>query len=128
MKTPLLLVVLLSGAVNTGLQAADINAVQQHYRNQGAGPFDYGRGEQLWKRRAYEGRECAACHGADLKQAGRHERTLKPIEPMALSANSARYTDLKKVEKWFTRNCKWTWGRECTPQEKGDLLEFLKRL
>ena len=128
MKTPKLFAALLLGAASTGLQAGDINGVQDHYRTQGAGPFQSERGETLWKSRSYEGRQCADCHGPDLTQGGRHERTKKPIEPMAPSVNPSRYTDLKKVEKWFTRNCKSTLGRECTAQEKGDVLEYLKKL
>jgi hypothetical protein len=128
MKASPLLVTLLLGTAGTGLLAADVNEVQNHYRDQGAGPFSVDRGETLWNSRSYQGRQCAACHGPDLTQTGRHQRTKKPIEPMAPSANSKRYQDLKEVEKWFTRNCKWTWGRECTAQEKGDLLEYLKQL
>jgi len=128
MKTSPLLAALLLGAASTVLQAADVNEVQNHYRDQGAGPFSFDRGEMLWNSQPYQGRQCAACHGPDLTQTGRHQRTKKPIEPMAPSVNGKRYTDLKEVEKWFTRNCKWTWGRECTAQEKGDLLEYLKRL
>jgi hypothetical protein len=44
---------------------------------------------------------------------------------MALSVNPARLTDAKTVEKWFRRNCRWTLGRECTPQEKGDFIQFI---
>ena len=44
---------------------------------------------------------------------------------MAPSVNPKRLTDRSKIEKWFKRNCKWTLGRECTPQEKGDILTFL---
>ena len=36
------------------------------------------------------------------------------------------YTDPEHIEKWFTRNCKWTLGRECTPQEKGDFLLMIR--
>ena len=128
MKTPVLLTVLLLTAAGTGLQAADVNDIQNQYRDQGAGPFSFDRGEMLWNSQQYEGRRCAVCHGPDLARSGQHQRTKKPIEPMAPSVNSKRYTDLKEVEKWFTRNCKWTWGRMCTAQEKGDLLEYLKRL
>jgi len=52
-------------------------------------------------------------------------KTGKTIEPIAVSANPERFTDVSKTEKWFRRNCKWTLGRECTPQEKGDLLTWL---
>jgi len=44
---------------------------------------------------------------------------------MSARVNAERYTDEKKIEKWFKRNCKDTWGRECTAQEKGDFLTFL---
>lgn len=128
MKTRLFAILLLLVAVAPGLQAGSVAAVQEHYRAAGAGPFQAERGAMLWNSRPYQGRQCADCHGRDLTQGGRHERTKKPIEPMAPSVNPARYTDLKEVEKWFTRNCKSTWGRECTAQEKGDLLEYLKQL
>jgi hypothetical protein len=128
MKTPVLLAILLLGVASAGLQAGDINGVQNHYRAEGAGPFSFDRGKALWNSRSYKGRQCADCHGPDLTQGGRHQRTKKPIEPMAPSVNSSRYTDLKKVEKWFTRNCKSTLGRECTAQEKGDILEYLRQL
>ncbi len=44
---------------------------------------------------------------------------------MAVSVNATRLSDPKKVEKWFLRNCKWTFGRECTPQEKGDFIDYM---
>ncbi|HEY5789135.1 MAG TPA: DUF1924 domain-containing protein, partial [Gammaproteobacteria bacterium] len=63
---------------------------------------------------------------SDLRSAGRHLRTRKPIEPLAPSANPRRLTDTAEIEKWFRRNCDWTVGRECTAQEKGDLLAWLR--
>ncbi len=53
-------------------------------------------------------------------------RTGKAIEPLAPSVNPKRLSDTAKVEKWFTRNCKWTVGRACAPQEKGDVLSFIR--
>ena len=44
------------------------------------------------------------------------------------SAAKKRFKKLKKVEKWFKRNCKWTFGRTCTEQEKGDMLAYLLTL
>jgi len=38
-----------------------------------------------------------------------------------------RLPDNQKIEKWFKRNCKWTFGRECTLQEKGDLILFMQK-
>lgn len=94
--------------------------------------FDAKRGDQLWHKK-YDGedgkpRSCEACHGTDLKKSGKHNETGKTIDPMAPSVNNERFTDLKKIHKWFKRNCKWTVGRECTNQEKGDLLKYLSQL
>lgn len=87
------------------------------------------RGEQTWVQSVEikgEQRRCTSCHGADLSRPGKHRGTGKLIEPMAISANPSRYQDPEKVEKWFKRNCKWTWGRECTAEEKVDFLSFLR--
>lgn len=67
---------------------------------------------------------CTSCHSKDTRAAG---RTLagKAIEPVAVSAAPARYTDPAKVEKWFKRNCTEVLGRECNPREKGDWLTFM---
>jgi len=32
------------------------------------------------------------------------------------------------VAKWFRRNCKTVLGRECTAQEKGDILTYLSSI
>lgn len=99
------------------------------YQSLGAGPFSAQSGEKLWKKvvTSDEGdkRECATCHKADLTKNGEHKKNGKTIKPMAPSVNAERYTEVKKIKKWFRRNCKWTWGRVCTPQEKGDLLTYL---
>ena len=67
---------------------------------------------------------CTSCHGSDPRAPGR-ALTGKTIEPMAVSASAARYTDPAKVEKWFKRNCTEVMGRECTAMEKGDWLSFM---
>lgn len=56
---------------------------------------------------------------------GKHSVTGKPIDPLAPAANPERFTNPAKVEKWFKRNCKDVLKRECTPQEKGDVLTYL---
>lgn len=68
---------------------------------------------------------CAACHTANPAAAGRHYRSGRAIEPMAVSANPSRFTDMAEVEKRFERDCKNVLGRPCTPQEKGDFITFL---
>lgn len=99
------------------------------YKSEGASGFDAERGMKNWNRQTKgedgETMSCATCHGDDLSKKGEHHKTRKVIEPMAHSANAERYTDAKKIEKWFKRNCKDAWARECTAQEKGDFLMFL---
>ncbi len=108
--------------------ASPLDGLLQDYRDT-AGALDPARGAAAWTRPmpAPDGkpRRCSDCHGSDLTQAGRHLRTGKPIPPLAPSVSPDALSDPAKVEKWLYRNCRWTWGRECTPQEKGDLLLFL---
>jgi len=104
----------------------------EDYQNQGAGPFSAEAGAAVWKQKnaaqsAPLNRSCSDCHGTDLLQTGRHLKTGKAIKPMSPASNSARLSDPKKVEKWFRRNCRWTLGRECTPQEKGDFISFINQ-
>jgi hypothetical protein len=81
-------------------------------------------GSEFYRARAKDW-SCASCHTADPRQPGRHAVTGKPIKPLAPVANSARFTDRAKAEKWFRRNCNDTLGRECTAAEKADLLAYL---
>ena len=68
---------------------------------------------------------CATCHTKDPTKIGK-TRAGKDIEPIAHSANADRFTDSKKVEKWFKRNCQDVYDRECTAQEKGDFVAYMK--
>lgn len=129
MKTVALVCAATLAWVVPAVQAADTVAqLQARYRAAGAGPFNAAAGKALWTSQ-HEGRgqprSCTTCHSANLKQTGKHVRTGKTIKPMAPSVNPKRLTDPAKVEKWFTRNCKWTLGRPCTAQEKGDVLSFI---
>jgi hypothetical protein len=113
-------------------QASAVDEQLASYRASGAGPFSANKGEQLWQQKvvnAKDGkpRSCTTCHGTDLRRAGKHAKTGKVIEPLSPAVNSERLTSTKKMRKWFKRNCKWTWGRECTAQEQGDLLSFLRK-
>jgi hypothetical protein len=106
-----------------------VQDILQDYVQAGAGPFDPAAGEAAWVKahRPTTGqpRSCSSCHGSDLTRAGRHVTTGKPIEPLAVSANPSRLSDPRKVETWFRRNCRWTLGRDCTPQEKGDFIRYI---
>ena len=59
---------------------------------------------------------------------GKQARTGKPIDPLAPSVNSERFTDTKFVEKWFGRNCNSVLGRDCSAQEKADIISWLMSL
>ncbi|RDH86694.1 MAG: hypothetical protein DIZ78_07260 [endosymbiont of Escarpia spicata] len=112
------------------VKADSVETLKALYQSQGAKDFDREVGEALWNkilqhRQSGQQRSCVDCHGNNLKLPGKHIRTGKVIEPLAPSVNPKRFTDQRKVEKWFTRNCKWTMGRECSSQEKGDLLVYL---
>ncbi len=114
-------------------QADAISELEAEYQAQGSGDFSAVAGEALWNKefidtRKGDRRSCTTCHTGDLKQPGKHARTGKVIKPMAPSVNAKRFTQMKKIKKWFVRNCKWTLGRECTAQEKGDVLAFIKGL
>jgi len=131
MKSLIVVHLLFSSLVFAGTARADaVDDLLVEYRGQGAGPFNASTGEAFWQRRfpSVDGvqRACTDCHTDDLKRSGRHAVTGKAIEPLAPSANAKRLSDRRQMEKWFKRNCKWTLGRECTPQEKGDLLFFLR--
>jgi len=124
---PILLLALLSLPAS----ATTVETLLEGYRSEGAGPFSAESGAALWRQQlpAAKGpspRSCNNCHGDDLTRSGKHARTQKPIKPLAPAANPQRLTKAKKIEKWFKRNCKWSWGRVCTPQEKGDLLLFIQ--
>jgi cytochrome c peroxidase len=68
---------------------------------------------------------CSTCHTGTPTTTGRHARTGKNIAPLAPAVNPERFTDAATAEKWFRRNCNDVVGRECTPQEKGDVLTWL---
>ena len=96
------------------------------YEKETGESFSAESGKQFWYK-DNNGRSCTSCHTDSVLVKGRHERTGKIIEPMAPSINPERLTNIKKINKWFLRNCKWTIGRECTTREKGDVLLWLSQ-
>lgn len=87
--------------------------------------FSAARGEVFFKAKHGAEWSCASCHTENPAAAGKHAKTGKAIDPLAPSANSERFTNPKKVAKWFKRNCNDVLGRVCTEQEKGDVLAYL---
>lgn len=87
--------------------------------------FSAQRGAQFFRSQHGGEWSCASCHTENPASVGKHARTEKKIDPLAPSANAERFTNPAKVEKWFRRNCNDTLDRQCTPQEKGDVLAYL---
>ena len=134
MKKPYLLIIVLSSlfVATVRADAAAVTELLHQYAQEGVSKPDAKAGQRLWSKTfAVEGkiaeRSCGSCHGEDLKQAGKHVKTNKLIEPMAPSVNPTRLTKVREINKWLKRNCKWTLGRECTVQEKANLLAYLKQ-
>ena len=71
---------------------------------------------------------CASCHGSPPTGPSRHASTGKPIDALAPAFNSERFADQAKADKWFRRNCKDVFSRECSAAEKADLMAYLLSL
>jgi len=114
---------------STALAATPGSILEGYTRAAGAGdaPFvaSAARGRALFTDRHGAEWSCSSCHSANPRAAGQHTVTGKTIAPLAPSANAARFSDERKVEKWFTRNCRDVLGRACTPAEKADVLAWL---
>ena len=109
---------------------ADIRASLEASARQGKAPFggfSAQRGRDFFTTRI-DGLACASCHTDNPVNPGRHAKTGKDISPLAPAADPRRFTDAARVEKWFRRNCNDVLNRECTAQEKGDVLEYLLSL
>ncbi len=87
--------------------------------------FSSTRGATFFKQKHGNELSCTSCHNDNPTTIGKHANTGKLIQPLAPSANVERFTDPKKVAKWFKRNCNDVLNRVCTPQEKGDVLAYL---
>lgn len=109
-----------------------INTLMKNYQSQGAKSGNAQRGEQFWNKTftgkpPFTERSCKSCHSSNLKNKGEHVRTGKTLKPLAPSVNETSLSKVKKIKKWFKRNCKWTTGKECSAQVKADILAFIKQ-
>jgi cytochrome c peroxidase len=68
---------------------------------------------------------CSACHTDNPGATGKHNETGKPIKPLAPSANPDRFSDRGKAEKNFSKHCRDLYGKDCSPQDKGDFVTYL---
>ena len=83
------------------------------------------RGEQFFNAKHGKEWSCASCHENPPNHDTKHIVTGKVIKPLSPNANAERFVDQAKVEKWFKRNCNDVLGRECSAQEKADVLSWL---
>jgi len=83
------------------------------------------RGELLFNTKHGKEWSCASCHENPPNHDTKHIVTGKVIKPLSPNVNSERFVDQVKVEKWFKRNCNDVLARECTAQEKADVLAWL---
>lgn len=129
LKTGFALVVFLGGFVAEANNAilSEI-AVAAKKEDANFKDFSAQRGEKLFrlerKHSKGENVSCMTCHTDNPKAMGK-TRANKEIDPIAVVANSKRFTDMAKVEKWFGRNCKDVLERNCTALEKGDFVKFM---
>ena len=87
--------------------------------------FSAKAGEAFYKNKHGGDWSCSSCHTDNPAAEGKHTVTGKLIQPLSPNANAARFSDTAKVNKWFKRNCNDVLKRECTPEEKGNLLTYL---
>lgn len=110
--------------------AADTSASAQLQRwsAEAGGPGHAERGKQLFNAKHGGEWSCASCHHTPPTTEGKHASTGKAIAPLAPAFNAKAFTDEAKVDKWFRRNCKDVFSRECTAAEKADVLAYLLQL
>lgn len=118
---------LMAGAVQAQAPAEQLRAFEAAARGSNAGfsGFSALRGAEFFRARHGGDWRCSTCHTDDPRADGRHVVTGKAIEPLAPAVNPARFSDATRSEKWFRRNCRDVLRRECSAQEKGDVLAYL---
>ena len=105
-------------------------AAQARQQDPAFAGFSAERGKALYyaeEQRNGKTMSCTTCHTDDPRQTGK-TLAYRKVEPLAPVTNPARFTDAKKVEKWFRRNCDDVFARECTAQEKGDFITWINSL
>jgi len=121
-------------AASIGVHAETPTDIARHYEAAArqASPlfdgFSAQRGRAFFESPHGNDWSCASCHTEDPRATGRHAKTGKTIAPLAPAANPERFASLSQSEKWFKRNCNDVLARECTAQEKGDVLAYLMQL
>ena len=130
--TGTLIAVVLGAPIQSAQADPARDAIIAQFKAQaGVSSFSADRGRKFFHAKHAGGKpetpSCTTCHTNDPRNFGK-TRVGKVIDPMAVSRNPQRFTDPKKVAKWFRRNCKTVLGRECNAQEKGDILTYLSSI
>lgn len=69
---------------------------------------------------------CRACHVIDESEHPNPIDAKKRFyEAFAPVANNNRFNNFEHTELWFKYNCNFVYSRDCTVQEKGDILSWL---
>lgn len=122
MKNLIISVSMFATAVST--LAASPNDLLAKYEEQ-SGPSSVDRGQKFFTTKHGKEWSCSTCHSNVPNVLGEHVETQKRIKPLAPALNPKRFTDEAKVDKWFKRNCEDVLGKECSPQQKADVLAWL---
>jgi len=130
LNIPVLAFLLASGLTSQAASAETPGQVLAAIQQEASGTpgfkeFSAVRGENFFKARHGNEWSCSSCHTDNPAATGKHAKTGKAIQPLAPAANAERFSDPKKVDKWFKRNCNDVLDRVCTAQEKGDFLTYL---
>jgi mono/diheme cytochrome c family protein len=110
-------------------QVTTAQALLASYTAQAGGSASAERGQAFFTRRF--GRDfdsCAACHTATPTRPGKDLVSEKTIAPLAPAAHAPRFTDKARAEYRWAQNCKDVVGRECSAQEKADVMSWLLSL
>ena len=129
MRLPFLLALLLAaGAGAAGAEPTTPAGELARWSAQAPRPAQAESGRAFFPARHGGEWSCASCHGASPTTQGKHASTGKAIAPLAPAFNPKAFTDTATVDKWFRRNCRDVASRECTAQEKADVLAWLVTL
>ncbi len=112
------------------VKAADTSpaAQLQYWTQQAKAPANAEQGKVFFNTRRKQDLSCATCHGDNPLAPGKHSSTGKVLKPLAPAANPQSFTDAAKIDKWFRRNCNEVVGRECSAQEKANVIAYLTSL
>lgn len=127
-KITTITILLSANAAQAGEEILRVYEAQEKKSDPSFQKFSAAEGEKIFRTERVNAKgvkvSCMTCHTNDPKKEGL-TRANKVVAPLAPSANKERFTDMAKVEKWFKRNCKDVYDRECTNTEKGHFTKWI---